>query len=147
MSHGIAAFQFGCIILIPEVKRLVMPKSLQLVALVLVLVLGSYGSSSSRTTHGSNRHTQLLTEKTKEMLVFSLDAYHKHAFPNDELNPLLCAGLSRGPENSNNWCSFNHYSHYSLNILLIFSSLFSNFIIIIWNFQHSIFYHQISLTL
>lgn len=37
--------------------------------------------------------------KSKEMFYFGYNNYLKHAFPMDELNPIMCAG--RGPDYDN----------------------------------------------
>lgn len=40
-----------------------------------------------------------LKEKVKHMFHFGYDNYMKHAFPEDELNPIFCKG--RGPDYEN----------------------------------------------
>lgn len=40
-----------------------------------------------------------LREEAREMFYFGYNNYMKHAFPMDELNPILCSG--RGPDYAN----------------------------------------------
>ena len=40
-----------------------------------------------------------MIEETKKMFYFGYDSYMNHAFPMDELNPILCTG--RGPDYDN----------------------------------------------
>lgn len=40
-----------------------------------------------------------MLDQAREMFYFGYDNYMKHAFPKDELNPILCTG--RGPDYEN----------------------------------------------
>jgi mannosidase alpha-like ER degradation enhancer 1 len=66
----------------------------------------------------TNKQTASLAEKTREMLEFSLKSYHQYAFPQDELNPLSCSGISRSlKDDSDNWGLNDVLGNFSLTLI------------------------------
>jgi len=49
--------------------------------------------------HISEEARLQLRDEAKEMFYFAYNNYMEHAFPKDELNPILCSG--RGPDYDN----------------------------------------------
>lgn len=58
----------------------------------------AYSPYSSKYYMSKNEKLSL-REKVKSMFHFGYDNYMKHAFPEDELNPIFCKG--RGPDYDN----------------------------------------------
>jgi mannosidase alpha-like ER degradation enhancer 1 len=86
-----------------------------MISLPLILLL----LHITTTTAFSNTQTANLAAKAQEMLDFSLDSYHKYAFPEDELNPLECSGVSRKSDDadSDNWGINDVLGNYSLTLI------------------------------
>ncbi len=60
---------------------------------------GEWGPYDSKYGHFSEAQRLQMLEQAREMFTFGYDNYMRHAFPQDELDPIHCAG--RGPDIDN----------------------------------------------
>lgn len=58
-----------------------------------------FGPLENKYGYFSDRERLEMLEETRKMFTFGYDNYMKHAFLQDELNPVLCSG--RGPDHEN----------------------------------------------
>ena len=61
--------------------------------------LGDWGPFDQRYGHFPESQRLDMVEQTRQMFTFGYDNYMKHAFPQDELDPIHCSG--RGPDFEN----------------------------------------------